>query len=166
MMDDQAEDRVADALDQMAQMVLDLLRNVGADETDFGRPHGPGQKGLSCLRELRRASVREYSAKQFNRVLTQLRELYRDEASGRAFVWRAIVAQIGDPSQLKHGLIVHEEICADEYGDGLADEETVSREQARAFWQPLAPAAPDISPLAAEPLAAVDEMDEDLDALE
>jgi hypothetical protein len=166
MMDDQGEDRVADALDQMAQMVLDLLRSVGADETDFGRPHGPGQKGLSCLRELRRASVREYSAKQFNRVLTQLRELYRDEASGRAFVWRAIVAQIGDPSQLKHGLIVHEEICADEYGDGLADEETVSREQARAFWQPLAPAAPDISPLAAEPLAAVDEMDEDLDALE
>mmetsp|Transcript_14050 Transcript_14050/g.36347 ORF Transcript_14050/g.36347 Transcript_14050/m.36347 type:complete len:778 (-) Transcript_14050:321-2654(-) len=159
MLDDSETDRVDAALGQMAEVVLELLRQVQS-ERELSQPSGSAQKGLQALREFRRGSLMYYSPRKFNETLRTLRDLYRDEGSGRAFLWREIASQISDASsQLSYGLIV-----VDEIQDVDVEQAAVSLEEAAAFMAPLAtPAAPAL-PAASIP-AVADDFDDDLDEL-
>ena len=159
MLGDEKEDRTDAALAQMAAVVLQLMREVKSEE-EVTWAQGPFQKGLAALREFRRGSLQNCCAKEFNGALRTIRELYHDESSGRAFLWRAVVAQIGEGNQLKKGLIVHDEV------EGAADG-SVSEEEARAFWEPPAAQVPEpAAPASAPPPNNDDAMEDDLDDLE
>ena len=135
MLKDQTEDRVTDALDQMARVVKDLF--AAASSAD----DASATKAYACVRELRRASVQEEEVGYYNLLLDNLKTAW---GGGRVAFWRALLAD----AELKAG-----KITADETEDS-----EVTAAQAAEFWRDVdGGAAAAAVPAATQPGATQDE---------
>ena len=132
---DRTEDRVTDALEQMAHVVKDLF--AAASSAD----DASATKAYACVRELRRASVQEEEVGYYNDLLASLKTAW---GGGRVGFWRALLAD----AELKAG-----KITADETEDS-----EVTAEQAAEFWRDVdGGAAAAAVPAATQPGATQDE---------
>ena len=135
MLKDQTEDRVTDALEQMAHVVKDLF--AAASSAD----DASATKAYACVRELRRASVQEEEVGYYNDLLASLKTAW---GGGRVAFWRALLAD----AELKAG-----KITADETEDS-----EVTAAQAAEFWRDVdGGAAAAAVPAATQPGATQDE---------
>jgi hypothetical protein len=104
MLRDGVQDRKQAAFDQMGGVIVMLLGQSHSTDDTFA------EKGIRCLREMRRGAVAHHLPTLFNETLTLLRNKYRGADSGLCDYWAMLKQDIGPSRGLGDGLITGDEV--------------------------------------------------------